>query len=369
MGLRCAGVGGEPEGEEPGVFVDEARIVVRAGRGGNGCASFRREKYVSHGGPDGGDGGRGGHIYLEARAGLNTLLDISQRATYTAANGGHGQGKKRHGRNGRDVVIAVPPGTVVRDADRGHVLRDLLRPGDRVLVTRGGAGGRGNKAFATATNQAPTYAEPGRPGEERTVLLELKLIADVGIVGLPNAGKSTLLSHLSAARPKIADYPFTTTEPSLGIVAAGTYRRFVLADLPGLIEGAHRGTGLGDRFLRHVERTRLLLHLVDAAPQPGEPGPDEAYHIIGQELCQYSSRLAAKPALVVANKADLTGSEGGVRELEQACGQEVLVISAVTGQGLPELVAAVVRALDELDASEETQEVSSPGVPRRPTDA
>lgn len=347
------------------MFVDEARIVVRAGRGGNGCVSFRREKYVPHGGPDGGDGGRGGHIYIEARAGLNTLLDISQRATYTAGNGGHGQGKKRHGRRGRDVVIPVPPGTIVRDAERGHVLRDLVRPGDRVLVARGGAGGRGNKAFATATNQAPTYAEPGRPGEERTILLELKLIADVGLVGLPNAGKSTLLSRLSAARPKIAEYPFTTTEPCLGIVAAGSYRRFVLADLPGLIEGAHRGAGLGDRFLRHIERTRLLLHLIDAAPPEGEPRPAEACRIIDEELRRYSPTLAAKPRLVVANKADLPGAAEGVRELEEASGGQVLVISAVTGQGLTELLAAVVRALDELDASQQAQRVSSPGAPHQ----
>ncbi len=334
------------------VFIDEARIVVRAGRCGDGASSFRRERFVPHGGPDGGDGGRGGHIYARAKAGLTTLLDISQRATYAAENGGHGQGKKRHGRNGRDVYIEVPPGTIVRDGERGHVLRDLTRPGDSVLVARAGAGGRGNKAFATATNQAPTYAEEGEPGEERVLLLELKLIADVGIIGLPNAGKSTLLSRLSRARPKIADYPFTTTEPSLGIVAAGSYRRFVLADLPGLIEGAHEGTGLGDRFLRHIERTRMLLHLVDADPMPGQTRPAEAYRVVHEELRQYSAELAAKPELVVANKADLPGWEEGTAELRDACGAEVLVISSVTGRGLTELVAAVLRCLDELDAEE-----------------
>jgi len=281
------------------------------------------------------------------------LLDISQRATYVAENGGHGEGKKRHGRNGRDVVIHVPPGTIIRDAERGHVLRDLVRPGDRVLVARGGDGGRGNKAFASSTNQAPTHGEEGQPGEERTVLLELKLIADVGIIGRPNAGKSTLLSRLSRARPKIADYPFTTTEPVLGIVATGSSRRFVLADLPGLIEGAHQGAGLGDRFLRHIERTRLLLHLIDAVPLPGQPGPGEAYDVVRSELAQYSSELAGKPELVVANKADLAGWEGGVAEVERASGKDVLVISAVTGQGLGDLVAAVVEELGALDASAE----------------
>jgi len=335
------------------VFIDEARIVVRSGRGGNGCVSFRRERFVPHGGPDGGDGGRGGHITIEAKAGLNTLLDICHRATYTAENGGHGQGKKRHGRNGRDVVIYVPPGTIVRDGERGHVLRDLVLPGDRVQVARGGSGGHGNKRFASATNQAPTYAEEGRPGEERTVLLELKLIADVGLVGLPNAGKSTLLSHLSHARPKIADYPFTTTEPCLGIVATGSYRRFVLADLPGLIEGAHEGTGLGDRFLRHIERTRLLLHLVDAVPMPGQPSPGNAYHIIRDEVSRYSQVLSEKPELVVANKADLGDWQKGVDKLRAACGRDVLVISAATGHGLRALVTATVEALDALDAAED----------------
>ena len=334
------------------MFIDEARIIVRAGRGGNGASSFRRERFVPHGGPDGGNGGRGGHIYARAKAGLSTLLDISQRAVYTAENGGHGQGKKRHGRNGRDVTIGVPSGTIIRDAERGHVLRDLVRAGDRVLLARGGKAGRGNKAFATATNQAPTYAEEGQPGEERVLLLELKLIADVGIIGLPNAGKSTLLSRLSRARPKIADYPFTTTEPYLGIVAAGESRRFVLADLPGLIEGAHEGVGLGDRFLRHVERTRLLLHLVDVVPMAGQPRPGEAYRVIREELRQYSAELAAKPELVVANKSDLPDWQEGVAELRHASGQEVFVISAVTGLGLEKLVAGVIRSLDRLDAEE-----------------
>jgi len=330
------------------MFIDEARIIVRAGRGGNGCSSFRREKFVPFGGPDGGDGGRGGHVYVRAKEGLNTLLDISQRATYAAENGGHGQGKKRHGKNGEDVWIEVPPGTVVRDGARGHILRDLVRPGDQVLVARGGRGGRGNRAFVSSTNQAPTHAEEGQRGEERVLRLELKLIADVGIVGLPNAGKSTLLSRLSRAHPKIAEYPFTTTEPCLGIVAAGPYRRFVMADLPGLIEGAHEGLGLGDLFLRHVERTRLLLHLVDAAPPPGQPSPGEAYRTIRKELRGYSGELAAKPEIVVANKADLGDVEEGVTELRRACGGEVLVISAVSGQGLGEVVATVVRELEAL---------------------
>jgi GTP-binding protein len=334
------------------VFIDEARIVVRSGRGGNGCVSFRREKFAPHGGPDGGDGGRGGNVSIQAKAGLNTLLDISQRGSYAAPHGGHGEGGKRHGRNGRDVVIYVPPGTVLRDAERGHVLRDLVGPGEQVLVARGGAGGRGNKAFATATNQAPTFAEEGQPGQERTILLELKLIADVGILGMPNAGKSTLLSRLSRARPKIADYPFTTTEPCLGIVATGSFRRFVLADLPGLIEGAHQGTGLGDRFLRHIERTRLLLHLVDVSPLGGMARPAEAYGIVRGELRQYSATLAAKPELVVATKADVGGWEAGLAELREACGKDVLPISAVTGLGLRELVRTVVHSLEELDAGE-----------------
>lgn len=328
------------------MFVDEVEIYVEAGKGGDGCVSFRREKYVPRGGPDGGDGGDGGSVVLRANAQMQTLLDLSRRAVYEAGNGRPGRGSNRRGANGNDRSIALPLGTIVRDAATGLALRDLTSDGETVVVARGGRGGRGNKAFATATHRTPREFETGANAEERRLKLDLKLIADVGLVGLANAGKSTLLSRLSRAHPKIADYPFTTKDPQLGIVPAGDYRRFVMADLPGLIEGAHKGVGLGDRFLRHIERTRVVAHLVDMCPPDGSR-PLDAYRTIRCELAQYSSALAGKPELVVATKLDLTDAEERLAEFRSALEAPVLAISAVSGRGLDGLVGAIVRLLDE----------------------
>ncbi len=328
----------------PSVFIDEAEITVAGGDGGNGCVSFRREKFVPRGGPDGGDGGDGGSVYCLADLGVNTLRHLAGKHHWRAGRGGHGMGKKCHGRNGRDVVIRVPTGTIIRDAEHATLLKDLLRPGQRVCVAAGGRGGRGNVHFATSTHQAPRQAEPGQPGQARRLGLELKLIADVGLLGRPNAGKSTLLRRLSSARPKVADYPFTTTEPVLGIVELSGGRRFVMADIPGLIEGAHRGVGLGDAFLRHVERTRLLVHLVDVCPAEGDPA--EHFRGINEELRQYSSALSAKPQIAVANKIDLTGSERHLRAFDRAVGGDAAAISAVTGAGLHALTERIWQALN-----------------------
>ena len=320
--------------------------MVIAGRGGNGCASFRREKFVPFGGPDGGDGGDGGSVYCQADPSYNTLQHLSGRHHWRAGHGGHGSGKKRHGRNGRDIVVPVPPGTIVRDADHGTLLKDLVCPGERVCVARGGRGGRGNVHFATSTHQAPRECEPGQPGQTRRLHLELKLIADVGLIGQPNAGKSTLLRRLSSARPKVAAYPFTTLEPVLGIVELSGERRFVAADIPGLIDGAHRGAGLGDAFLRHIERTRLLVHMVDICPIDGTPL--DHYRAVNAELNRYSPALARKPQLVVANKLDLTDARENLRRFAAAIDREVLGISAVTGAGLEALAERVWSALRSL---------------------
>jgi len=320
------------------VFVDEAEIHVRGGKGGHGCVSFRRERFVPRGGPDGGHGGDGGSVCVQATSGLNTLLDVVSRRHWFAKNGRPGEGSNRRGRNGRGITIEVPVGTLVYDDEKGVLLKDLVQAGQQIVVARGGKGGRGNTAYVTPTNQAPRQADPGEPGEERLLRLELKLIADVGLVGLPNAGKSTLLSRLSRARPKIADYPFTTTEPQLGIVELSGLRRLVMADLPGLIEGAHAGVGLGDTFLRHIERTGVILHIVDVMPGDGQPSPAEAYRTIRQELQQYSANLAAKPELVVANKMDLTGSLAAVDQLRGELDMDVVGISAVVGEGLDRLL-------------------------------
>jgi GTP-binding protein len=327
------------------VFRDEAEIRVKGGKGGDGCVSFRREKYVPRGGPDGGDGGKGGDVILEAVPHLNTLLNLARKVHFAAGKGVHGRGKNRTGATGNDTVVEVPAGTIVRDASRDLLLRDLEKVGDSVVVARGGKGGRGNKSYASSTNQAPRQWSAGKEGEERRVALELKLIADAGLVGLPNAGKSTLLSRLSKATPKIADYPFTTLAPNLGIVETSAYTTFVLADLPGLIEGAHKGAGLGDKFLRHIERTRLIVHLVDMAPPPGSPDPASAYETVRRELSQYSESLAAKPGIVVPNKIDVPEAREGLAPFMAKVDQPCFPISAVTGEGLEGLLAEVVRLL------------------------
>ena len=330
------------------MFIDEVTITLKAGDGGDGCVSLRREAHVPRGGPNGGDGGRGGSIYLLADVQITTLLDMTQRSTWRAHDGRNGMGKLMHGKSAEDIDIHVPVGTIVRDAARGHVLRDMVTPGERLCVARGGRGGHGNAWFATAIDRTPRHAEEGEAGEERKLHLELKLIADVGLVGLPNAGKSTLLSHLSAAHPKIAAYPFTTRQPHLGIVEGPGYFRFVMADIPGLMEGAHLGVGLGTEFLKHVERTRLIVHVVDAAPVEGTPTPVKAYRIVRKELAAYSADLAKRPEIVVANKTDLTDADQGVKKLRKAVGKDVVAISAVTGAGLDELRRVIIQALAEL---------------------
>ena len=327
------------------MFVDEADIFVIAGDGGNGCVAFRREKHVPRGGPNGGDGGNGGSVYVAADDSLNTLQHLAGHHHWHAERGGHGLGNERHGRSGSDLYILVPSGTLVGDADTGLTLKDLVSDGDRICVAAGGKGGRGNAALKSATNQAPRYAEPGEPGQKRKLHLELKLIADAGIIGMPNAGKSTLLSRLSAARPKVAAYPFTTLVPCLGIVELRGHRRFVMADIPGLIEGAHAGTGLGDEFLRHIERTKLLVHMVDICPPDGEAA--ESYRAVRAELEQYSAALGAKREIVVANKMDLTGSLAHLHRLRDEIGCEIVAISAVTGEGLEVLTEKIWQALGE----------------------
>lgn len=321
-------------------FVDFAKIHVKAGDGGKGCVSFRREKYVPRGGPDGGDGGKGGSVLIQATRELNTLLDFRYRREYLAEGGRHGMGKNMHGRDGADLVIPVPLGTVVKDAETDEVVADLVEEGEKFLAARGGRGGLGNSHFATPTRQAPRYAQPGEQGGERRYVLELKLLADVGLIGLPNAGKSTLISVISAAKPKIADYPFTTLVPNLGVVKFGDYRSFVVADIPGLIEGAHRGAGLGFQFLRHVERTRLLLHLVDVSDF-AEEDPVEQMERVNLELRLYSPELGMRPQAVVATKLDAGTSEDRLKRLEGHCrerGIDFFPISAVTGRGIESLL-------------------------------
>lgn len=335
------------------MFIDRARIHVRGGNGGNGVTAFRREKFVPRGGPSGGDGGRGGSVFLEATEGLNTLLHFRYNPEHKAGRGRHGEGSKRHGANGADVTLLVPVGTLVLDDETGEVIGDLINPGDRMLIAAGGIGGRGNAQFATPTNRAPRRHEEGKPGHEKFLILELKLIADVGLVGLPNAGKSTFLSRISAARPKIADYPFTTLEPNLGVVDVGEYQTFVVADIPGLIEGAHTGAGLGDQFLRHVERTKLLLHLVDVSAIAGDAITD--YLTVSRELVAYSEEIAAKPKIVVATKLDALDDPTQLEALSAFCAREGLefyAVSAPTGEGVRELLFAIKRHLDRLKVVE-----------------
>ena len=318
------------------MFIDQAEIYVKAGDGGHGCVSFRRERFIPKGGPDGGDGGDGGDVYLEAVESVDTLLDFAGRHHWRAGNGRPGSGSNKHGANGDDLIIPVPPGTLVYDIDLDLLLIDLDRAGRKARVCVGGRGGRGNKAFATSTNQTPRRADQGKPGQQRSLRLELKLIADIGLVGLPNAGKSTLVSRCSAARPKIADYPFTTLEPVLGIVELSDFRRFVIADIPGLIEGAHTGAGLGHEFLRHIERTTIILHVIDVMPMDGGD-PIENYHAIRRELAKHSEVLAEKPEIIVANKIDLDPDGKATEALREKLGAEVHPISAATGRRIKEL--------------------------------
>ncbi|MDH3718594.1 MAG: GTPase ObgE [Planctomycetota bacterium] len=331
------------------MFVDEVEIRVEAGKGGDGCMSFRREKYVPRGGPDGGDGGDGGSIIIRAVQGVDNLAAVAGRKHWKAKSGVHGQGSNRRGHNADDVYIDVPPGTVVRDAKGGYVLKDLVEPGDSVIAAHGGRGGKGNVRFKSATNQAPRQFTRGGEPEIRLLALELKVIADVGLIGMPNAGKSTLLARLSRARPQIADYPFTTKSPNLGRVHVSLDRTYVMADIPGLIEGAHEGVGLGHEFLRHVERTRVLVHLVE--PQPvDESDPVENYRVIHDELAQYSADLMTRPQIVVVSKAELPEADNTQRRLAEELGRSVLAISAVTGQGLDELQRAILSTLDQVPA-------------------
>ncbi|MBV8078212.1 MAG: GTPase ObgE [Planctomycetaceae bacterium] len=341
------------------MFVDRVTIFVRGGDGGNGCVSFRREKYAPRGGPNGGDGGDGGSVIVRAVEGLTNLAHLSSQRHWKAERGEHGQGSDCTGRDAPDLMIEVPPGTIVRDRDRGHVLRDLKRVGEWVNVARGGRGGHGNAYYKSSTNRAPRQAEKGLPGEERWIHMELKVIADVGLVGLPNSGKSTLLSRISRAHPEIADYPFTTKYPNLGAVHAGTDRAFIVADIPGLIEGAHQGHGLGHEFLRHVERTRLLVHLVEAAPVDGSD-PVANYRTIRRELELYTPALAQRPEVVVVTKMDMTGAAKALARVAEALGHEVLAISAVTGQGIPALIHRIADMLERGNSAVEGAEIPGP---------
>jgi len=318
------------------MFIDQAKIWIKAGNGGHGCISFRREKFIPKGGPDGGDGGRGGDVYFQAVDNLDTLLDFAGKHHWQAQNGQPGSGANKHGASGNDLVIKVPPGTLIHDIDLDLLLKDLNEIGLKVRVCRAGRGGRGNKAFATSVNQTPRNAEPGKEGQERNIRLELKLIADVGLVGMPNAGKSTLISRCSAARPKIADYPFTTIEPILGIVELSDFRRFVMADIPGLIEGAHAGAGLGHEFLKHIERTTIIAHILDIMPTDGSD-PAENYKAIRTELEKHSRILAQKQQIIIANKIDLDPEGKIAKDLEKRLNKTVYPISAVTGKGIKEL--------------------------------
>ena len=329
-------------------FLDSAKVYVRSGDGGNGCVSFRREKYVEFGGPNGGDGGRGGDVIVECVANLNTLLDFRYQQHFKAKKGGNGMGQNRTGAKGADVILKVPPGTQILDEDGETLIADLTEPGTRIVLLEGGNGGFGNTHFKTSTNQAPRRANPGLPGEEMYLWLRLKLIGDVGIVGLPNAGKSTFLATVSRAKPKIADYPFTTLHPNLGVVRFGGMD-FVIADIPGLIEGAHEGAGIGDRFLGHVERTAVLLHLVDATSED----PAEAYEIVRGEIEAYGAGLEDKPEVLVLSKADAVDPDDlkkKLRALKKAAGATPLIVSSATGKGVQEVLAALAREIVEMRA-------------------
>jgi len=335
-------------------FLDEALITVQSGDGGNGCVSFRREKYVPRGGPNGGDGGKGGDILFKATSRMHTLYNFNFKKHFRAQRGQHGRGKDQSGKSGRDLVIQIPLGTIVKEAETGRVLKELMQSGESFLIAHGGRGGLGNRHFASSRKQTPRHAQEGESGQTLSLKLELKLLADVGIIGLPNAGKSTLVSKLSAARPKVADYPFTTLIPTLGVVESQETDPFVIADIPGLIEGAHRGVGLGTRFLRHVERSRLLLHLIDLSAVPSEDSLS-LYHTVNQELLEFSPSLAQKAQVIVLNKVDKPGNQAVAKKLRNALeplNPDVWVISALTGEGLEPLclhLAALVEKVRRTD--------------------
>ena len=337
------------------MFIDEAVIRVKAGNGGNGCMAFRREKFVPRGGPSGGDGGRGGDVIMESSERHNTLVHFRFNPEYNAERGRHGEGSNCTGRDGEGVVLKVPVGTIVYDQHTGEKLHDFSQPDERLVVAQGGRGGRGNQHFATSTHQAPREHEPGKPGEERVLRLELKLLADVGLVGYPNVGKSTLISRISAARPKIADYPFTTLQPNLGVVTIGEpphEESYVVADIPGLIEGAHTGTGLGTQFLRHIERTRLLAHLVDVSDASGRPDPVQDFKIIMDELASFGAGLETKPMIVIASKMDVANPEklARLRKHSRKLRLDLYEISAVTGAGIQDLKYAMGKRVVEIKA-------------------
>ena len=330
-------------------FIDEATITVQSGDGGSGCVSFRREKFIPRGGPDGGDGGKGGDIIFKSISRRRTLLPFRYRSQFKAQHGSGGQGKQRTGRSGEDLILEVPPGTIIRNAETGEILKDFNNPDETFIVAPGGRGGQGNLRFKSSTHRAPKFAQPGEPGQTLTLNLELKLLADVGLIGLPNAGQSTLISVISAAKPKIADYPFTTLVPNLGVVKVGDAEPFVVADIPGLIEGAHQGAGLGDRFLRHVERNRVLVHMVDAATIDLE-NPLRDYETINAELAQYSTNLARMPQIVVLNKMDLPGTDVAAEQFVAAAPElPVFPISAVTHQGVDAVLKSIITRLEGLE--------------------
>lgn len=330
-------------------FIDEAIITVQSGDGGSGCVSFRREKFIPRGGPDGGDGGKGGDVVLKTTLRKRTLQHFQFKRQFKAKNGSGGQGKQKTGKNGHDLIIEIPPGTLVSNSETEQILKDLTKPDETFIAAKGGRGGQGNRRFKTSKNRAPRFSQPGEPGETLTLKLDLKLLADVGIIGLPNAGKSTLISSISSANPKIGNYPFTTLSPNLGVVQTPWGEPFVVADIPGLIEGAHKGAGLGIKFLRHIERTRILVHLIDVVSIDLD-NPLKVYNTINKELAMYSKGLADKPQIVVLNKLDLPGADEAANIFKSAAkGKKVLLISAINGTGIDELKSQIVKLLDNLN--------------------
>ncbi len=328
-------------------FIDEAIITVESGDGGRGCVSFRREKFIERGGPDGGDGGDGGDVVLKTTNRKRTLYQFRFTKKFKAKNGNHGHGQQKHGKNGKDIIVEIPPGTIVTNEITGELIKDFVKPDEIFTIARGGQGGRGNKRFATSTYRAPKFAQPGEPGESFSLKLELKLLADAGIIGFPNAGKSTLISVLSSARPKIGNYPFTTLTPNIGIVTSRWNEPYAIADIPGLVEGAHKGTGLGIKFLKHIERTRILVHLVDVSSIIPE-NPLYHFHTINKELALYSEKLAEKPRIVVLSKIDITETRDLADVFIKALGKEdVLLISAVTGEGVENLKSRIGQLIDK----------------------